>query len=145
MTTDATTQTGPSASSRTRYEGALTTDAWDQQDDEPRYGFTLARAEVAKTFSGALVGTSRAVLQLVGVDSGTRAYTGFEQFVGTLDGRAGTFVLRHAAEADATGAWMTWTVLPGSGTGELTGLRGEGQIDRHDDGSHTYWLELALG
>ena len=40
---------------------------------------------------------------------------------------------------------MTWTVLPGSGTGELAGVRGEGQITRHEDGSHTYWLELTAG
>jgi len=135
MTTDATT----------RLSGTFTLDAWDQQDDEPGAdGLTVGRALVTKTFDGDLVGTSWARLVLVGTTSGSRAYSGFEQVTGTVAGRTGTFVLRHAAEGDATGGWMTWTVLPGSGTGELAGVRGEGQITRHDDGSHSYWLDLTL-
>jgi Protein of unknown function (DUF3224) len=35
-------------------------------------------------------------------------------------------------------------IVPGSGTGELAGLRGEMAIERHDDGSHTYSLEYAF-
>jgi hypothetical protein len=127
-----------------RFEGTFVIDSWDQQDGEPSPGLARAHARVAKTFSGDLSGTSRTELMMAGTDGGSRSYCGFEQVTGTVAGLTGTFVLRHAAEGDAEGGWMTWTVLPGSGTGELAGVRGEGQITRHDDGSHTYWLDLSV-
>jgi len=38
----------------------------------------------------------------------------------------------------------TWFVVPGSGTGELSGLRGEGGVERHfgqgSDGTLDYWF-----
>jgi len=148
MQTDAQPDAQPEAQTGTptRYAGSFTLDSWDQQDDDPSPdGVVAGRARVTKTFSGELVGTSRTQLVLVGTPSGSRAYSGFEQVSGTVAGRTGAFLLRHAAEGDATGGWMTWTVLPGSGTGELAGVGGEGQITRADDGSHTYWLDLTFG
>jgi Protein of unknown function (DUF3224) len=143
-TTHQTTDQPTDQTGTTRYTGTFTIDTWEQHD-EAHDGLTLSRARVTKTFGGDVVGTSRAELILAGTDGGSRAYAGFEQVTGTVRGRAGSFVLRHAAEGDAAGGWLTWTVLPGSGTGELAGLRGEGQITRHDDGSHSYWLELTAG
>lgn len=138
MTTES---TSPQA---TRYAGSFTIDSWDQDDETPTDGLARSRAQVAKTFSGDVVGTSVTKLLIAIIDGGPSSYCGFEQFTGTVAGRSGSFVLRHAAEGDATGGWMTWQVLAGSGRGELSGVRGEGQIDRHADGSHTYWLELTL-
>ena len=44
---------------------------------------------------------------------------------GTLDGRAGTFVIQHGATMNPDGsAFQFGNVVPGSGTGELAGLRG---------------------
>jgi len=40
--------------------------------------------------------------------------------------------------------WARWPVVPGSGTGELTGLRGEGQIDIAPDGTHSFVLDYEL-
>ena len=128
----------------TRYAGSFTVDSWEQVDDEPQDGFSTSPVTLTKTFAGDLTGTSRARIVIAATDSGSRAYAGFEQVTGTVAGRTGSFVLRHMAEGDAGGGWMTWNVVRGSGTGDLAGVRGEGQITRHDDGSHTYWLELAF-
>lgn len=128
----------------TRYTGMFTLDSWDQQDGAPRDGLTRSRATLTKTFSGDLTGTSHAEILLAVIDDGSRSYCGFEQFSGSVAGHSGYFVLRHAAEGNADGGWMTWQVLPGSGRGDLAGVRGEGQITRHDDGSHTYWLDLSF-
>jgi hypothetical protein len=124
--------------------GSFTVDSWDQDDGDPAGGVTTSRARVAKTFSGDLTATSVTELVLVGADSGIRAYCGFELVSGTLAGRSGSFLLRHAAQADGTDGWMTWQVVPGSGTGELAGVRGEGQITRLDGGNHRYGLDLLL-
>jgi hypothetical protein len=138
------------AMTATRYAGSFTLDSWDQHDEPPADGLRRSRALVSKTFGGDLVGTSRTELLLAIVEGGPSSYCGFEQFTGTVAGRSGSFVLRHAAEAAAVarpgadGSWLTWQVLAGSGRGELAGVQGEGQITRHNDGSHTYWLDLSL-
>jgi hypothetical protein len=129
----------------TTANGTFTLDRWDQQDDDPAAGTTFGHARVTKTFSGDLVGTSTAQLLLIGIESGVRAYCGFEQVIGTVAERSGTFLLRHTAEGDAHGGWMTWQVVPGSGTGGLAGVSGEGKIDRLPDGSHNYTLTLTFG
>ena len=57
---------------------------------------------------------------------GSASFVGIERVTGTLAGRTGTFVLQDAgtlADGEVTG---TWFVVPGSGTGELAGLCGEG-------------------
>jgi hypothetical protein len=37
-----------------------------------------------------------------------------------------------------------WQIVPTSGTAELTGLRGEGQITIGTDGGHSYALDYEL-
>jgi len=130
---------------QTRVTGSLTIDSWDQDDDAPADGVTRSRARIAKTFRGGVEGTSRTDLLLAVADAGAMTYCGFEQLTATIGDRAGMLLLRHAAEAGAGVLWMTWTVIPDAGTGDLATATGEGQIERHDDGSHTFWLDLSFG
>ncbi len=53
---------------------------------------------------------------------------------GTLDGRAGTFVIQHGGILDATTGNATpyGVIVPGSATGKLVGLSGSAEY-RHDD------------
>jgi uncharacterized protein DUF3224 len=53
----------------------------------------------------------------------------FREHATTIDGRAGSSVFTcHGADPAADRVEGTWTVLPGSGTGALTGLRGRGEF-----------------
>ena len=69
-------------------------------------------------------------------------YIGYELVRGTLDGRTGTFVLAASGDHSGGVARTDVTVVPGSGTGELAGLRGAGHYAAdameytisHDDG-----------
>ena len=118
-------------------------DSWDQQPYHESEGVQLARVELSKTFSGDIVGTSTASLLMAGAgESG--AYVAHERFAVRVHGRDGTFVLQHAAVAGPQGS-TSWVVVPDSGTGELRGLTGDGEITRHDDGSHTFTLDYHLG
>jgi hypothetical protein len=127
-------------------KGTFTLDIWDQQTYDDAEGATLARAQITKTFSGDLVGTSTTNILLCTTPVETSAaYAGFERFTGTLGGRSGTFVLHHNATSDAdAGPSMTWAVVPDSGTGALRSLRGHGQISVAPDGGHSYTLEYDL-
>lgn len=53
-------------------------------------------------------------------------YTGYEQVRGTLAGRTGTFVLAVSGDHRGGVARTDVSVVPGSGTGDLAGLRGSG-------------------
>ena len=46
--------------------------------------------------------------------------------MGSLGGRSGSFVLQHAGSFEAGTVKATWSVVPRSGTGELTGIMGNG-------------------
>ncbi len=105
---------------------------WDATPyDEPAEGPTLSRVTVRKRFSGPLEGTSVAE-RLIADGAGGRSYKASECAEGTLEGRRGTFVLQHGGVDDTVAEPHTFGhVVPGSGTGELTRLRGDVQF-AHD-------------
>lgn len=129
--------------------GTFDIDAWDAEKpySERVDGGKLTRAQVRKTFHGDLVGTSSADLITVETSAGPVAYVGVETVEGILHGREGTFVLQHSAGSDdgtAETQWLHWLIVPTSGTGELTGIRGRGQIIVTPDGAHSWTLDYTL-
>ena len=78
---------------------------------------------------------------------GTSTYVGQMFLTGTLDGRSGSFVLEGTGTYDGTAARNTSTVVEGSGTEGLAGLRGTAQsVSTHQDYPHwpmTFTYELG--
>lgn len=130
----------------TRASGTFDIDAWeDGKKPFDEAGETrLNRIHVGKTFHGDLVGTSSTELLTVATQAGPVSYVGVELVRGILHGREGTFVLRHQAQSTDEDSWLTWVIVPTSGTGELAGIRGEGSIDIGPDGTHSYTLDYEL-
>jgi hypothetical protein len=128
-----------------RATGNFDIDGWDQETIDEREGATLSRVHVSKTFHGDLDGTSTAdLLTAAGQVEGSAAYVAFERFIGTANGRKGSFVLHHTASGSGGERSLSWTILPDSGTGELLGITGGGDIVVHDDGTHAYVLDYHL-
>jgi hypothetical protein len=73
------------------------------------------------------------------------AYVDLERFVDLINGRSGSFVLRHSATMKRGEGEAAWSVVPDSGTGELLGLRGEAQITVEPDEEHSFTLDYGLG
>ncbi|MEU4807050.1 DUF3224 domain-containing protein [Actinosynnema sp. NPDC023587] len=120
-------------------ESKFTITRWDEtvvDETEPRLG----RVQVDKTYTGALDGTSTAELTTCQPVEGSAGYVAVEKFQGVLDGRAGTFVFQHAATVSPAGQAFYGVIVPGSGTGELTGLTGTVEV-RHE----LITLEYDLG
>jgi hypothetical protein len=61
-------------------------------------------------------------------DDGSVSFVGLERVVGRIADRPGSFVLQHIGTFEGGTATISWSVVPGSGTGELRGLRGEGEF-----------------
>jgi hypothetical protein len=121
---------------------------WEQTPyDGAPGGPALGQAIVGKRFSGELEGESTARLLLCQADPGDEAspagYVGSEQVTGRLAGRSGTFVIQHGGTHDGTKAATFGHVVPGSGTGELTGLTGQARF-RHDADGAVLTLDYDL-
>ncbi|GLW99980.1 hypothetical protein Misp02_40670 [Microtetraspora sp. NBRC 16547] len=127
----------------THATGTFDITGWDEMATDQREGATISRVRITKTFQGDIEGTSTTEILTVATDAGPAAYTGIEHVEGTLGGRKGTFVLQHSAGSENDVQWMRWLIVPTSGTGELTGLRGEGRIEV-EDGKHTFVLDYEL-
>ena len=127
-----------------RAEGTFDLDRFDDEAPyDDREGVKLSRAHIGKTFQGDLAGTSETDIITVFTEV-PAAYAGIERFQGTLHGREGSFVLQHNAGGGGGAPWMTWKIVETSGTGELSGIRGEGQIIIGPDGGHSYTLDYEL-
>ena len=97
-----------------------------------------------KQFSGGLEATS--VVQMISAGNpatGSAAYVAIERIAGTLDGRAGSFMTCHRGIIDGGDASLEVTIVPGSGTDALEGIRGSMTI-RIEAGVHHYALDYSF-
>jgi hypothetical protein len=107
-------------------------------------GVTLARMSIDKTFHGDLDAKSQGeMLSATTPVQGSAGYVAIEQVGGTLQGKAGTFVLQHFGMMHKGESRLLLEVIPGSGTGELEGLTGTMAIQMKD-GGHGYEFEYTL-
>jgi len=134
----------PEARPRRVAHSTFKIDSWDQKEwTDAGQGRPLAHATVKKTFSGDLAGTSVAELLLSGTGEDEAGYVGMERFTVRLDGRSGTFDLQHSAQMGCPDPLTSWRIVPGSGTGELAGIAGEGQV-AHDASGARFNLEYDI-
>jgi Protein of unknown function (DUF3224) len=117
---------------------------WDEEVYDEADGVKLQTVTLAKAFEGGITGTSTARLLQAFSPDGSAAYVGIERVTVEIDGRKGTFVLRHSAVGSAAGGSMDIDVVPGSGTGDLAGISGTFTIDRSPEGEHTYRFDHDL-
>lgn len=105
----------------------------------------FGRMALDKRFSGDLAGTSRGQMLAAGTAvEGSGAYVALERVTGTLNGRRGSFILQHNGTMGHGKYEMKVTVVPDSGTEELTGLSGTMKIII-EGGKHSYEFEYSLG
>lgn len=108
-------------------------------------GLPTGYALMRKEFQGGISGNAQT--QFVAAFDPERGgtYVAMESFEGTLNGRTGAFNIAHSATtsgADRTNEMLL--IVPGSGTGELTGITGTGSMVIDADGTHHLNLEYCL-
>ena len=131
---------------KTTAHSTFSVEGWDEQSfTEGETALKLTRANVAKTFHGDVEGTGTLwYLMFYGPEEQTRV-VGLERVTGTLGGKSGSFVLEHDGSDNGSEARTKLTILPQSGTGELAGLRGSGEMLATRTGELTMQLEYELG
>ena len=118
---------------------------WDEQPYDERDGVKLSRTRVVKAFRGEIEGESTAELLMALAGEDAAAYVGVERVTGRVNGRQGSFVYLHTATASGGSQSASWSVMAGSGSGELAGISGQIRIDNLPDGGHVLTLDYELG
>src|SRR6202021_2159063 len=112
---------------RTRANAVITVDKYEPTGyDEPAQGPALTRIHVEESFSGDIAGDGAVEFLQAAHADGSASFVGIERVSGSVGGRDGTFLLQDMGTVDGNIVSGDWFVIPGSGAGELSGLRGEG-------------------
>jgi Protein of unknown function (DUF3224) len=118
---------------------------WDEKpysegQDLPR----LTKASVTKTFTGDIEGEGHVQYLMMYRDDGSATFVGLERVVGRIGARSGTFVLQRLGVFESGQAKESYSVIPGSGTGDLRGLRGDGSSAVGHGSEHPFTLNYEL-
>lgn len=119
--------------------------SWDEKPysegpDLPK----LTRATVAKTLSGDIEGQSAVEYLMMYRADGSASFVGVERVTGRIGARSGSFVLQRIGAFENGLAKESYTVIAGSATGELRGLRGEGSTSVGHGMEHPFELTYEL-
>jgi hypothetical protein len=115
--------------------------------DQPEQGPALNRIHVEETFAGDLEAVGVTEFLLAAQTDGSASFVGLERVDGALAGRRGTFLFQSVGSIHGNLVSASWTIVPGSGTGELSGLHGSGslrsELGQGGDLQFDYSLDLA--
>ena len=124
----------------------FTITSWDEKpysegQDQPR----LTRASVTKTYTGDIDGEGQVEYLMMYRSDGSATFVGLERVVGRIGGKAGTFVLQRTGMFESVLAKESYSVIPGSATGDLQGLLGDGSSAVGHGMEHPFNLSYELG
>ena len=119
--------------------------SWDEKPysesgDMPK----LTRASVTKTYTGDIDGEGQVEYLMMYRSDGTAAFVGLERVTGKIGGRSGSFVLKRTGVFEDGQAKESYSVVPGSASGELRGLAGEGRSAVGHGMEHPFSLDYEL-
>jgi hypothetical protein len=132
--------------SKTHATGRIDVKTYEPQPyEEVDGGPNLVEIHVTETFSGDIEGEGVVRFLQAVRDDGSASFVGIERVTGSIAGRPGSFLLQDAGTLEGSTVKGDWFVIPGSGTGELAGLRGEGgfqaELGQHAAITLDYWFE----
>lgn len=114
---------------------------YDETDGAPK----LAQARIGSTFDGDFTGEGTAECLMVYTEETSARFVGLQRVTGTVGDRQGSYVLEFTGTYAGGVAQADWSVVPGSGTGDLTGLRGTGGYVSREDGVCDTRLDYDFG
>lgn len=104
----------------------------------------IGRMTIDKQFDGDLIATSKVQMLSIGTRvKDSAGYVAMEWVSGILHGRSGRFALQHSGIMNRGAPKLSITVVPDSGTGELTGISGRMTIEIVG-GRHRYGFDYTF-
>ena len=119
---------------------------WDEKPyAQIEGGGKLTQASVKQAFSGDIEGEGSVEWLMCYRPDETADFVGLQRIVGRIGDRSGSFVLLQTEGTfDGKEAKGQLSVVPGSGTGDLEGLRGTGEFSAPRGGEPSISLEYEL-
>ena len=119
--------------------------SWDEKpysedQGQPR----LTRATVARNYAGDIDGKGQVEYLMMYRSDGSATFVGLEQIVGRIGAKSGTFVLQRTGVFEDGQAKESYSVIPGSATGDLQGLQGDGSSAVGHGMEHPFTLSYEL-
>jgi Protein of unknown function (DUF3224) len=132
----------------TRVTGTFQTKAWQETPFSEIDGAgKLTRTSMTDAFQGGIEGEATVEYLMAYDADGSASFVALGRVVGRIGDRSGSFVLQQRGTMADNKVTATWSVVAGTGTEDLRGLRGEGGYTW--DGTHgpeePYTLEYDLG
>ena len=128
-----------------RVAGTFTvTGGSEQSIHEAEGGVRLTRVTGSQLFGGGIVGGGAVEWVFCYLPDRSARFAGFQRVEGSISGRTGSFVMESAGDHDGRSSRGQWRVIPGSGTGDLTGLAGEGTFEAPGGPVVSYQLDYRL-
>jgi len=119
--------------------------SWDEKPYSEGQGQPkLTRATVTKSYTGDIAGDANVEYLMMYRSDGTATFVGLERVVGKIGGKSGSFVLQRTGVFEDGQAKESYSVVPGSATGELQGLRGDGTSSVGHGMEHPFTLSYEL-
>lgn len=130
----------------TRAKATFAIKSWEEKTYEELEGDgKLTRASVEYRYEGEIEGVGKVEYLMAYSDSANATYVGVERIVGRIEEREGSFILQHIGMFEGGTATSALSVVPGSGTGHLSGLRGEGEaVAAGDEPSYPVTLDYTF-
>lgn len=125
--------------------GEFNLTGWDEQPYEEYETGKLTRASVTQDFTGDIQGTGKVEWLMCYREDGTADFVGMQGIEGTVDGRRGVFVSTTVGTFDGELARGTWTIVNGSGRGELRGIGGRGEFNATHGPTAEFHISYELG
>jgi len=114
--------------------------SWDEKPYDEFEGRKLTRARVGRIFHGDLEGESITEYLMAYAPDGSASFVALQRIVGRLGDRSGSFVLQHTGAFQGGIATEICSVVPGSSTGALVGIKGEAKFSS----GHAQQFAVAL-
>jgi hypothetical protein len=123
--------------------GTFKIEGWEETTyAESGDGGKLTRASVRQAFAGDIEGEGSVEWLMCYRPDQTADFVGLQQITGRLGERSGSFALLQTdGTFDGGEARGELSVVPGSGTGDLRGLRGRGRFSAPHGGEATVELD----
>jgi uncharacterized protein DUF3224 len=128
-----------------RANGRFAIKSWDEKPysegpDLPK----LTRATVTKAFTGDIAGEGNVEYLMMYRSDGSATFLGLERISGQIGGKTGSFVLQRIGVFEGGQAKESYSVVPGSATGDLRGLVGSGTSSVGHGMEHPFVLDYDL-
>ena len=118
---------------------------WDEKPYSEGQGQPkLTRATVTKSYTGDIAADATVEYLMMYRSDGTATFVGLERVVGKIGDKNGSFVLQRTGVFEDGQAKESYSVIPGSATGELQGLRGDGTTSVGHGMEHPFTLTYEI-